>query len=334
MPTTISGTTGITTDGLVTSAMTYSGTTAPALFQDENRVINGSFDFWQRGTSFTGTQYGADRWYNGFIGGSVTMSRQSFTVGDTLGSNSPTFFMRQSVSGQTLASHNANIVNPIEGVHSYAGQTITVLGWARRSSGSGNFAVNIDQYFGTGGSPSAVVNIAGQVVTLTGSWSPFAVTFSIPSIAGKTLGSNGNDNLSLVFWSSAGSDLNSRSGSLGIQTIGVDFWGIHIRVGTHTADATSLYRAPELGPELARCQRYYIADSRLLVAPQTRTAGTDRISVSFPTTMRGTPAVGSSISSGGGTYVVEYQGPGGFTAGSNSPTSAVVLNGYTADSEL
>ena len=34
-------------------------------------------------------------------------------------------------------------------------------------------------------------------------------------------------------------------------------WGIHVRPGTHTVDATNSYRQPELSEELARCQRYY-----------------------------------------------------------------------------
>lgn len=227
------------------------------ILDPENRIINGAFDFWQRGTSSSGGGYvAADRWANGFVGGTVTQSRQSFTLGDTLGSNGPTFFLRQTVSGQSLASHAANTGQNIEGVRSYAGQTITILGWARRSSGSGNMAVGLDQNFGTGGSPSASVSVAGKTVTLTGSWSAFAVTFDVPSIAGKTLGSNGNDSLSVVFWTSAGSNFNSRTNSLGLQTIGVDLWGIHIKLGTHTTAATALYKQPELGPELVKCLRY------------------------------------------------------------------------------
>jgi len=229
----------------------------PGVLDPENRIINGAFDFWQRGTSFTASAYGADRWLNGVSGGTVTMSRQAFSVGDTLGNNNPTYFARQTVSGQTLTSNLALIQQRFEGVRTYAGQTITVLGWAKRSSGSGNMAVEMAQTFGTGGSPSADVTGTGQTVTLTGSWAPFAVTFSVPSITGKTLGTNGNDYSNINFWTSAGSDYNARTNSLGIQTIGVDLWGIHIKQGTHTTSAVDLYRQPELGPELARCQRYY-----------------------------------------------------------------------------
>jgi len=179
-------------------------TTSPL---EENCVINGSFAVWQRGTSQTSNGYGsADRWRNNISGGTVTMSRQSFTVGDTLGSNNPTYFLRQAVSGQTLASHQAVVQQKVEGVSSYAGQTITILGWARRSSGSGNMAIEATQNFGTGGSPSASVSGTGQTVTLGGSWATFAVTVSVPSITGKTLGTDGNSFLELNFWTSAGSD--------------------------------------------------------------------------------------------------------------------------------
>jgi hypothetical protein len=231
----------------------------PGVLDPENRIINGAFDFWQRGTSFTGSGYGAvDRWRNDNSGGTVTQSQQSFTLGDTLGSNSPTFFLRQTVSGQTLASHRASTFQKIENVRSYAGQTITLLGWAKRSSGSGNMAVECEQEFGTGGSPSSSVNSIGvTTVTLTSSWSPFAVTVTVPSISGKTLGTNGNDSFNIIFWTSAGSDFNARTNTLGLQTIGVDLWGIHIKQGTHTTSAVDLYRQPEPWPELARCEKYY-----------------------------------------------------------------------------
>ena len=295
----------------------------------ENRIINGAFDFWQRGTSFTTAVYGADRWLNGVSGGTVTMSRQAFSVGDTLGNNNPTFFLRQSTSGQTLASHFALTQQRIEGVRAYAGQTITILGWARRSSGTGNMAVELYQFMGSGGSPSADVAGTGQTVTLTSSWAAFAVTIAVPSITGKTLGSNGNDYLAANFWTSAGSDYNARTNSLGLQTIGVDLWGIHIKQGTHTVAAADLYRQPELGPELARCQRYYqLVDRGSGMANATTTA---LFSVPFVVEMRVAPGVGQTgvLSTNDGT-TNQTQSSTGVTAFSPKTSSVIVqLNNFT-----
>jgi hypothetical protein len=232
--------------------------TASADMNAENRIINGDFGVWQRGTSFTIVQFGADRWINNLSGGTVTQSRQAFAVGDALGSTQPVFYLRQAVSGQTLASHLASTIQRIEGVRTYAGQTVTVLGWAQRSSGTGNMAVEAAQSFGTGGSPSAAVTaISPTTVTLTGSWAPFAIVLAVPSVSGKTLGTDNNDYLALNFWTSAGSDFNARTNSLGLQTIGVDLWGVHIRVGTWAATDAALYRPRDPGTETALCQRYY-----------------------------------------------------------------------------
>jgi hypothetical protein len=131
------------------------------------------------------------------------------------------------------------------------------------------------QSFGTGGSPSSNVLVAPQTVTLTSSFAPFAVTIAVPSIAGKTLGTDGNDLLQINFWTSAGSDYNARSNSLGLQTIGVDLWGIHTKLGTHTTAAVDLYKQPELGTELARCQRYFQTSYPIGVAIQSLTNVTD-----------------------------------------------------------
>jgi hypothetical protein len=254
----------------------------------EDKIINGDFGIWQRATSGTAGGFtAADRWQNGLAGGTVTQSRQAFTLGDALGSTQPVFFLRQTVSGQTLASHYALTIQPIEGVRSYAGQTITVLGWARRGSGTGNMFVEGLQNFGTGGSPSAVVSaISPTTVTLGAAWAPFAVVMNVPSITGKTLGINGNDHFNVNFWTSAGSDFNARTNSLGLQTIGVDLWGIHIRQGTWTAAATADYSPRDPGTELALCQRYYCrayANNRFAASAAGQTSD---VSVYWPVTMR------------------------------------------------
>jgi len=225
----------------------------------EDKIINGDFGVWQRGTSSTTAGYvAADRWPNSFLGGTVTQSRQAFALGDILGSNNPSFHLRQTVSGQTLSTQYSLTEQRIESVRSYAGQTITVLGWARRSSGTGNMVVEGVQWFGAGGSPSAqVVGLNPTTITLTGSWAPFAAVITVPSVTGKTLGTDGKDFMGVLFWASAGSTFNARTNSLGLQTIGVDLWGIHIRQGTWTAAATADYRPRDPDAELSLCYRYY-----------------------------------------------------------------------------
>ena len=226
--------------------------------EDSDRIINGDFGIWQRSAASNGVGYfAADRWYNSCVGGNAAQSREEFAPGDNLGTAglNPTYFLRQSVTGQTLPSHLAGTIQRIEGVRSYAGVPITVLGWARRSSGAGNLAVQGVQSFGTGGtgiSPNWFT--AGTRITLTGAWAPFAVTFTIQSIAGKTIGTNSDDYFALNFYASLGADY---AGPIGLQTIGVDLWGIHVRQGTWTAADTALYRPRDRGTELLLCQRFY-----------------------------------------------------------------------------
>ena len=259
----------------------------------ENRIVNGNMGIWQRATSATTSGYvAADRWKNALVGGTVTQSQQAFALGDSLGITQPTFYLRQTVSGQTLITQYASTVQPIESVRSYAGQTITVLGWARRSSGAGNMAVEAVQSFGTGGSPSTdVTAISPTTVTLTGSWAPFAVVITVPSIIGKTLGTSANDYLGISFWTSAGSNFNVRTNSLGLQTIGVDLWGIHIRVGTWTAADATLYRPRDPGTELALCQRYYEIGRVAAIAYQAVSGALMSAAINFAVTKRGVPDI-------------------------------------------
>ena len=295
---------------------------------NENRIINGNFLIWQRGTSFSTSGYGADRWFNGFNGGTATQSLQSFTIGETLGVNSPYYFLRQAVSGQTLSGHYATTSQRIEYVRTYAGQTITVMGWAKRGSGTGNMVFEAEQFFGTGGSPSAAVSgISSTTVTLGATWAPFAVVVNVPSITGKTLGTNNNDFLNLNFWISGGSDFNARNNSLGLQTIGVDYWGIHIRVGAWTAADVPLYCQRDPGTEYTLCQRYC---SIVYVHAQSASTGFVLTPWYTPVTMRKTPAVTVTAAGTAANAVAASDSPTNANGG-YFQMQALAANGSVAD---
>jgi len=277
-------------------------TAAAAQSQNTNAIINGAFDIWQRGTTFTGSGtysiYGADRWLNNAKNGTVTQSRQAFPFGTKLGQNTPRFFLRQSTTGHTLGSDFSLVAQRIEGVRSFAGETVTVLGWARRASGSGNVTAEIAQNFGTGGSPSGDAFAPPIKLSLTGSLEPFAATITIPSVSGKSIGTNGDDYLALNFFTSSGYAYNARTYYLGIQTIDVDLWGIHILQGTHGVEACDNYVAPRVVDELPRCQRYCYSlvpkgtpiYSRIGVVFSSGTA-VSHMPVSLPQVMRKTPSL-------------------------------------------
>jgi hypothetical protein len=205
------------------------------------------------------------------------------------------------VTGHTLAGHYALSQQSIEGVQNYSNSTITVLGFARRNSGSGNMAVEMVQVFGSGGSPSATVNsIGSQQVTLTTDWEPFAAVISVPSITGKTLGTAGDDYIALNLWSSAGSDWAVRASSLGLQTIEVELWGIHVRVGTFDASAAFDYVQPKVAEEFALCKRYYQVVKTFLQGGEASFSFSMGMAVPIPVEMRATPTVTTTITANGG----------------------------------
>lgn len=313
----------------------------------EDLIINGGFDVWQRGTSFTAAGYTADRWLHSFVGGTSTISRQSHTLGDLFGTNNPSFFLRMSSSGQTLTSHRTQLLQYVEGVRSYAGQTITVLGWAKRAGGTGNMAVECGQVFGTGGTPSAAVTGLGvTTIGLTGTWAPFAVTLTVPSISGKVLGTAGDDYFFLNFWGSAGADFNGRTNSLGLQTIDIDLWGIHIRVGTWTANDALLYRKRDTATELLKCYRYYyrvtsgaINQAVLVSGGFNQSTTVSRNAINFPVRMRTAPTALEQSGTAGNyavlngavatacTAVPVFQNATEFSALVNTTTGATLVAG-------
>lgn len=227
----------------------------PAGFGFRNLIINGEFNINQRGFSSTTTSgtYGFDRWFILGTGGTTTYSSQSFTAGNPISGEEPTNFARVVTTGQSASGDLSILIQRIENVRNCAGQTVTISFWAKASSGSPKVAVEVDQNFGTGGSPSSAVYTLAGSATLSTTWNRYFFTVNVPSISGKTFGSNPDSYLALNLWVSGGSSFNTRTNSLGIQSNTFDFWGVQVE---QNLVPTSFEHRP-IGIETMLCQRYY-----------------------------------------------------------------------------
>jgi len=235
-----------------------------------NAIINGDFSVNQRvftSTTANGT-YGFDRWAQlRGIGGVATYSSQAFTVGAPAATGyEATNFARIVTTGQSLAADFALLQQAIEDVRTFAGAQVVVSFWARAGSGTPSVSVEWAQSFGTGGSPSAAVESYVGKIQLSTSWTRYQIAYNVPSISGKTIGTDLNSSANVLrFFTSAGSNYNARTGALGNQNATIDFWGFQVERGTR---ATPLERRP-VGVELALCQRYYEKSYSPNVAPGT-----------------------------------------------------------------
>jgi len=228
----------------------------------KNAIMNGDFYINQRAFTSTTTDatYTFDRWQAKTTDGTNTFSSQTFTPGTApVAGYEGKNYLRIVTSGQTATNARTNIQQPIENVRVFAGQTVTVSFWAKAASGTPSITPEFLQSFGTGGSPSSVVNTiiaspAKQAITT--SWARYSFNISVPSISGKTVGTTDNTSaLYLLLWVSAGSDFNSRTGSLGIQTNTFEFWGVQVELGTTATTFTTA--TGTIQGELAACQRYF-----------------------------------------------------------------------------
>jgi hypothetical protein len=203
-----------------------------------NKILNGDFSIWQRGTS-GGNGFLADRWYlNAGAATSFSQSRQSFTPGSApVAGYEGKYFWRNSITN--VGSETAWYLNTyIEDVQTLAGQTTTFSFFAKADSNR-TISAYMLQRFGTGGSSNVSTTIG--TFSLTTTWQRYTATFTMPSLSGKTIGT---DNLVQMFFA-----MNPASGLV------LDLWGMQWEAGNQ---ATPYHNAtPNQQTELAACQRYY-----------------------------------------------------------------------------
>jgi hypothetical protein len=258
----------------------------------KNKIINGDFYLNQRNftTGNTDGVYGFDRWRMNLSGGTATYTAQTFTAGAAPVAG----YEGKNYAKVTVTTGNdfLGLLQRVEDVRNFAGQTITVSFWAKGVNPTTNngLYVWLIQSFGTGGSPSANVVTESSKITLSASWARYSVTINVPSISGKTFGTTNDSYLQV----SIGQASNASTDAWTLEV-----WGVQAEAGS-TATAFQTATGTIQG-ELAACQRYYIRTFPELTSSiygmglASSTTQTE-IVVSLPTTMRINPSSFDSAS--------------------------------------
>ena len=208
-----------------------------------NRIINGNFDIWQRGTSFTPTTNGftADRWLTTFDGSGSTrlITREEFFAGSTVPPGAAYFLKyNQSVAGSGATFNTLN--HRIEDVRTFGGQTVTLSFYARGFFASLVLpAITLRQNFGAGGSTTVDTNFAVNTFIGGGTYNIYSFVVTVPSITSKVVGTSSF--LELII-------------NLPLNTTFIfEIAGVQLEPGPV---ATPFEQRP-IGAELALCQRYF-----------------------------------------------------------------------------
>lgn len=158
-----------------------------------NKLINGSFDFWQRGTSFTGINpssilYTADRWGVLGNGNTIDITRGIFNISDSFPETTnadffnPNYYLKLTITNAPVLTNYPKLVQRIESARTLAGRTITVSFYANATVTSGSSrlvtlnlfrrATNTD----SSNSSPVTVNISAN------QWKKYEVTLTVPSL--------------------------------------------------------------------------------------------------------------------------------------------------------
>jgi hypothetical protein len=241
----------------------------PTFTMSRQAIINGNFDVWQRGTSFTNPssgQYTADRYVasyssTGTLPTTITHSRQQLTPGDIPNSF---WYYRINTNGAGSgfgANDNYTLIQKIEnGTRNLcgSGKKITITFYARSDIAGKRLGVNAAQIYGSGGSPSITEALVGQIITLTSTWTKYTVTLTTNTLVGKVFGTNYDDTLNINFSVMFGSSIAStRFGTSTTETFGgagnIDIAQLQVNAG----DQPLPFQPRDFATELALCQRYY-----------------------------------------------------------------------------
>jgi len=261
----------------------------------KNKIINGDFSIWQRGTSISITstnQYSADRFLHGYdgTGATRTVTQQTFTpntAGNPTNAISGGYnrYMQiaQSVAGSG-GSYNL-IEQRIEGAI-LAGQTVTFSFWAKAASSL--TLPQVDMEYNIAGTNYYLGVIASSVSVGT-SWAKYSYTFTMPTYSGLSPNGTG-DWVGLRIWVPVNT------------TFTFSTWGWQLEAGSVATPFTTA--SGTLQGELALCQRYFkrytdptLSNTASIGVGYCNTTTNLVVELLTPVTMRTSPTVSWSSAS-------------------------------------
>lgn len=270
-----------------------------------NFLINGAFDIWQRGTSFSSSSYTADRWYSPITSNcSVSQEASDLPVGFKFGTKFVT------TGAGTFAQWQQAIESST--VALLRGKTVTISAYVKLSS---NFVGSwyAQMYYNTAtdalaSQTTSILSAALANATTASSWTRISATVTVPADA---------VGLAAMFVPDT------------VQPTGVTvrMTGMQLEIGS---SATPFKRnSPSIQAELAACQRYYtrLQGFNAYDAGIGQFAGTSQSMnrFQFPVQMRVTPTCATNITSissgsqpGAGSAIGVYVGGIGWLTGTYS----------------
>ena len=319
--------------------------TAVTPMAGKNVLINSDFKVNQRenGLVTSSTIFVVDRFSLNFSGGTCSGQQKTFSPGAGIsGISSVENFLEYISSSQSATSDFMRCRGAFEDVYTFAGETVTFSFYAKAASGTPKIALGFSQNFGSGGSTTVTTKV-GEV-TLSTSFERYSITFTMPSISGKTIGAGSYN--TVQFFMSAGSSVDSGIWGIGVQNNTFQFTAFQLEKGSVATAFQTATGNP--ASELAVCQRYYwqlpgtTTGVDILMRVFNIGALTNNLSVQipFPVTMRFKPTlvVWGDISDGTSKSfdtVVSQQFNGGWAIMNSVPAGGYVdLNFVTASSEL
>jgi hypothetical protein len=302
-----------------------------------NVLINGGFDVWQRGTSFTGiantTSYTADRWciFRSAVAG-YSLSQQAMVPSELSGFNYCARYQRTAGNTDLGVLYMGRTFESIT-VKALAGKTVTLSFYVRKGANFSGSTLSTAVDFGTGtdlGFTTQPTSPSSTTIstTLTASWQYVTSTIAVPTTATAAR--------ILFFY--------TPTGTAGAADY-FEITGVQLEVGSQP---TPFEQRP-YGVELTLCQRYYQI-GRLAASGYGIVATIDSGAYgnfSFPTRMRATPTIteltkslgGSPAGYGSGTTYIDASGfsfryhHGGSGGGTGSGNLSFDLT-WSAASEL
>ena len=313
------------------------------LFSNKNAFINGDFNIWQRGTSFTSiadATYFADRWK--YLKGTTavhTVSRSTDvpTVAQAgRGFNYSTLVDCTTLASSIGSSERIGILQIIEGYNwlPLAQKEITLSFWVKATK-TGIYCISLQN------SASNKTIVKEYTISASNTWEYKTITFPASPSAGTWDYTNGAG-LQVIFVLAAGSAFQGAADSWSSSNListsnqvnGVDSTANDFRLCGAQLEAGSVatpFENRSFQEELKLCERYYqfVHAGSSFISIIHATAGVVSIRANFRQQMRAAPSVGQTgiINAQNGTGFNNTQSSPSITAAYTGPDSCYVTLG-------